>query len=72
MATLRYIAYLANEPEKLTEFYGRFLGTEELGRSAEGDISITDGHYNLPFQVIGVLILVATVGVIVLSKRQLR
>jgi NADH-quinone oxidoreductase subunit J len=28
--------------------------------------------YNLPFQVIGVLILVATVGVIVLSKRQLR
>jgi NADH-quinone oxidoreductase subunit J len=30
------------------------------------------GHYNLPFQVIGVLILVATVGVIVLSKRQLR
>ena len=30
------------------------------------------GHYNLPFQVIAVLILVATVGVIVLSKRQLR
>jgi len=28
--------------------------------------------YNLPFQIIGVLILVATVGVIVLSKRQLR
>jgi NADH-quinone oxidoreductase subunit J len=30
------------------------------------------GNYNLPFQVIAVLILVATVGVIVLSKRQLR
>jgi len=30
------------------------------------------GNYNLPFQVIGVLILVATIGVIVLSKRQLR
>jgi NADH-quinone oxidoreductase subunit J len=29
-------------------------------------------NYNLPFQVIGVLILVATIGVIVLSKRQLR
>src|SRR5437868_1092721 len=29
-------------------------------------------NYNLPFQVIAVLILVATVGVIVLSKRQLR
>ncbi len=30
------------------------------------------GSYNLPFQVIGVLILVATIGVIVLSKRELR
>jgi NADH-quinone oxidoreductase subunit J len=30
------------------------------------------GNYNLPFQVIAVIILVATVGVIVLSKRQLR
>src|ERR1041385_4844982 len=30
------------------------------------------GQYNLPFQVIGVLILVATVGVVVLSKRELR
>ncbi|MFL6584401.1 MAG: NADH-quinone oxidoreductase subunit J [Chthoniobacterales bacterium] len=28
--------------------------------------------YNLPFQVIGVLILIATVGVVVLSKRELR
>ena len=49
MATLRYIAYLANEPEKLAGFYRRFLGTEELGRSMEGDISITDGYYNLTF-----------------------
>lgn len=30
------------------------------------------GNYNLPFQVIGVLVLVATIGVIVLSKRELR
>jgi NADH-quinone oxidoreductase subunit J len=29
-------------------------------------------NYNLPFQIIGVLVLVATVGVIVLSKRELR
>ncbi len=28
--------------------------------------------YNLPFQIIGVLILAATIGVIVLSKRELR
>jgi NADH-quinone oxidoreductase subunit J len=29
-------------------------------------------HYNLPFQIVGVLVLVATIGVVVLSKRQLR
>jgi NADH:ubiquinone oxidoreductase subunit 6 (subunit J) len=28
--------------------------------------------YNLPFQIIGVLVLVASIGVIVLSTRQLR
>lgn len=30
------------------------------------------GNYNLPFQIIGILVLVATIGVIVLSKRDLR
>jgi catechol 2,3-dioxygenase-like lactoylglutathione lyase family enzyme len=49
MALLRYIAYLSDDPEKVSDFYGRFLGAEELGRSAEGDISITDGFYNLTF-----------------------
>lgn len=49
MATLRYIAFLSEDPEKVTDFYHRFLGTEELGRSADGDISITDGFYNLTF-----------------------
>jgi NADH-quinone oxidoreductase subunit J len=29
-------------------------------------------RYNLPFQIIGVLVLVATIGVVVLSKRELR
>jgi NADH-quinone oxidoreductase subunit J len=29
-------------------------------------------HFNLPFQIIGVLVLVATIGVVVLSKRELR
>jgi catechol 2,3-dioxygenase-like lactoylglutathione lyase family enzyme len=49
VATLRYIAYLAEDPAKLVDFYHRFLGTEELGHSPEGDISITDGFYNLTF-----------------------
>jgi len=30
------------------------------------------GNYNLPFQIIGVVIFVATIGVIVLSRRELR
>jgi NADH-quinone oxidoreductase subunit J len=29
-------------------------------------------HYTLPFQIIGVLVLVATIGVVVLSRRELR
>mgnify|MGYP001367748415 CR=1 FL=1 len=49
MSTLRYIAYLADDPAKLVDFYQRFLGTEELGRTPEGDITITDGFYNLTF-----------------------
>lgn len=49
MATLRYIAFLSENPEKITDFYNRFLGTKELGRSAQGDVSITDGFYNLTF-----------------------
>ena len=49
MGTLRYVAFLAQDPPPLVDFYHRFLGTEELGRSPEGDISITDGYYNLTF-----------------------
>jgi len=40
MATLRYITF-SLKTRSLADFYHRFLGTEELGRSAEGDISIT-------------------------------
>jgi NADH-quinone oxidoreductase subunit J len=48
---------------------------------ADGQKSLDDVHsvgttlfsvHNLPFQVIGVLILVATIGVVVLSKRELK
>ncbi len=49
MATLRYVAYLAEDPAQLVDFYQRFLGTEELGRTPAGDITITDGFYNLTF-----------------------
>ena len=47
-----------------------------LARSTIDDVrnigSLLFSSYNLPFQVIGVLVLVATIGVVVLSKRELR
>ena len=49
MAVLRYIAFLADDPEELCAFYSRFLDLSELGRSPDGDISATDGFYNLTF-----------------------
>lgn len=49
MAMIRYIAFLCEKPEELANFYNRFLQTSEIGRSTEGDISITDGFYNLTF-----------------------
>lgn len=49
MAVIRYIAFISEKPDELSKFYNRFLGTRELGRSPEGDVSITDGFYNLTF-----------------------
>ena len=47
-----------------------------LGSSKMDDVHnigfLLFSNYNLPFQIIGVLVLVATIGVIVLSKRELR
>ncbi len=47
MATLRYIAYLCEDPEQQAKFYNIYLQTSEIGRSSEGDITISDGFYNL-------------------------
>jgi catechol 2,3-dioxygenase-like lactoylglutathione lyase family enzyme len=49
MAKIRYIAYMCEDPEKLAQFYHRFLQTREIGRSASADVSITEGFYNLTF-----------------------
>jgi catechol 2,3-dioxygenase-like lactoylglutathione lyase family enzyme len=46
---LSYLAIVAERPEALAEFYGRHFGLTELGRSAAGDVSMTDGHFNLTF-----------------------
>ena len=47
-----------------------------LARSTIDDVhsigALLFDNYNLPFQIVGVLVLVATVGVVLLSKRELR
>jgi NADH-quinone oxidoreductase subunit J len=47
-----------------------------LARSTTDDVRsiglVLFDNYNLPFQIVGVLVLVATVGVVLLSKRELR
>jgi catechol 2,3-dioxygenase-like lactoylglutathione lyase family enzyme len=47
MATIRYIAVMAHDPENLADFYKRFLAMSEISRSPEGDISLTDSFYNV-------------------------
>ncbi len=46
---LSYLAIIAERPEVLADFYNTHFGLTELGRSAVGDISMTDGYFNLTF-----------------------
>ena len=48
-ARLRYIAIMSDAPSKLAEFYEEHLGLEELGRSSHGDVTTTDGFFNITF-----------------------
>jgi catechol 2,3-dioxygenase-like lactoylglutathione lyase family enzyme len=44
---IRYLAMLSQEPARQAGFYGAHFGMQELGRSADGDVSLTDGGFNL-------------------------
>src|SRR5262245_39534674 len=48
-ATIRYLAIVSDDPERLARFYTTSFGMQELGRSSAGDVSVTDGFYNLSF-----------------------
>ncbi len=48
-ATIRYLSFVSKTPHRLAHFYCTYLGMRELGRSPEGDVSVTDGNYNLTF-----------------------
>jgi catechol 2,3-dioxygenase-like lactoylglutathione lyase family enzyme len=46
-ATIRYLAIVSDDPERLARFYTSHFGMQELGRSGAGDVSVTDGFFNL-------------------------
>ena len=48
-ARIRYLAYLSDAPDELASFYSRHLDLDEVGRSADGDVTVTDGFYNISF-----------------------
>ncbi len=48
-AQIRYLSIITEHPEVLADFYATYLGLRELGRGPDGDISMTDGFYNLTF-----------------------
>ena len=47
MSRIRYLAMLCRDPAALAGFYRRFFAMEEIGRNADGDVTLTDGGFNL-------------------------
>jgi catechol 2,3-dioxygenase-like lactoylglutathione lyase family enzyme len=46
-AHIRYLALISEQPAAVADYYTTFYGLRSLGQSAEGDVSLTDGFYNL-------------------------
>ena len=47
MSQLNYIAIMCDDPVQMRDWYQRWFGFEELNRTSEGTIYLTDGHFNL-------------------------
>jgi catechol 2,3-dioxygenase-like lactoylglutathione lyase family enzyme len=47
MSRIRYLAVLCAEPAGLAGFYRRSFGLDEIGRTDAGDVTLTDGGFNL-------------------------
>src|SRR5437868_12776175 len=47
--TTLFRSIVSDDPERLARFYTSAFGMRELGRSGAGDVSVTDGYYNLSF-----------------------
>lgn len=49
MARIRYMAVVSRDPNLLADFYQQRIGMDVIGRSPQGDVSLTDGYFNLTF-----------------------
>lgn len=49
MGKLRHIAFISQEPKKLSDFYQRFFGFEEVRVFPSGSRMVIDGLFNLAF-----------------------
>lgn len=47
MARIRYLAIISRSPAALADFYTEEIGLSVLDRSGDGDVSLTDGYFNL-------------------------
>jgi catechol 2,3-dioxygenase-like lactoylglutathione lyase family enzyme len=47
MARIRYLAMLCQDPAALGGFYSRNFGLDEIGRTPDGDVTLSDGGFNL-------------------------
>jgi catechol 2,3-dioxygenase-like lactoylglutathione lyase family enzyme len=46
MSRIQYLAMLCVEPSALARFYVQNFGLDEIGRSSDGDVTLTDGGFN--------------------------
>jgi catechol 2,3-dioxygenase-like lactoylglutathione lyase family enzyme len=47
MARIRYLAFLSADPVALAGFYQRNFGFDEIGRSADGNVTLSDGGFKM-------------------------
>ncbi len=47
MSQLNYIAIMCDDPTTMRDWYQRWFGFQELNRTPEGTIYLTDGHFNV-------------------------
>jgi len=47
MSQLNYLAIMCDDPPQMSDWYRRWFGFEELNRTGEGSVYISDGHFNI-------------------------